>query len=88
MAAKGWFSPERNALQVSGQDWRGDLTDRRSYHDIRNVISKRFPAEIILHQPWHRVQAHEDIARAIVRVQEMVDVLIVGRAGVMKTSCI
>jgi exodeoxyribonuclease VII large subunit len=51
-------------------------------HDIRNVISKRFPAEIILSPA--RVQgaeAHEDIARAIMRVQEMVDVLIVGRGG-------
>jgi len=84
MAAKGWFSPERKRTPPRYPVRIGVVTSPTGavIHDIRNVISKRFPAEIILSPA--RVQgaeAHEDIARAIMRVQEMVDVLIVGRGG-------
>jgi len=84
MAAKGWFSPERKRTPPKYPVRIGVVTSATGavIHDIRNVISKRFPAEIILSPAMVQgATAHEDIARAIIRVQDMVDVLIVGRGG-------
>jgi exodeoxyribonuclease VII large subunit len=84
MAAKGWFSPERKRTPPKYPVRIGVVTSSTGavIHDIRNVISKRFPAEIILSPAMVQgATAHEDIARAIIRVQDMVDVLIVGRGG-------
>lgn len=51
-------------------------------HDIENVISRRFPVEILLSPTLVQGEgAHHDIARAIRRIDGLVDVLIVGRGG-------
>ncbi|ABD42696.1 Exodeoxyribonuclease VII large subunit [Methanospirillum hungatei JF-1] len=84
MAAKGWFSPDRKRIPPRYPVRIGVVTSSTGavIHDIRNVISKRFPAEIILSPTMVQgASAHEEIARAIIRVQDMVDVIIVGRGG-------
>lgn len=84
MAAKGWFSPERKRTPPRYPVRIGVVTSSTGavIHDIKKVVSGRFSAEIILSPAMVQgIQAHEDIARAIVRVQNLVDVLIVGRGG-------
>jgi len=84
MALKGWFNPERKRVPPRYPTRIGVVTSATGavIHDIRNVISRRFPVEIVLSPAQVQgASAHEDIARAITRVQEMVDVLIVGRGG-------
>ncbi|WP_048150842.1 exodeoxyribonuclease VII large subunit [Methanolacinia paynteri] len=50
--------------------------------DIENVISRRYPVEIILSPALVQGDnAHVDIARAIRRIDGLVDVIIVGRGG-------
>ncbi|PWR76105.1 exodeoxyribonuclease VII large subunit [Methanospirillum stamsii] len=84
MAGKGWFNSERKRTLPKFPEKIGVVTSPTGavIHDIENVISGRFPAEIILSPTIVQGPlAHEDIARAIGRVQGMVDVLIVGRGG-------
>ena len=84
MAGKGWFSQERKRQPPKYPVRIGVVTSSTGavIHDIRNVISGRFSAEIILSPAMVQgCSAHEDIAQAIKRVQNMVDVLIVGRGG-------
>ena len=84
LAAKGFFSPERKRPLPEYPVRIGVVTSETGavIHDIRNVISCRFPAEIILSPT--AVQgpgAHEEIAAAILKVGSVVDVVIVGRGG-------
>ena len=84
MAEKGWFSHERKRGLPKYPVRIGVVTSSTGavIHDIKNVISQRFPVEIILSPTMVQGSAaHEDIARAIKRVQDLVDVLIVGRGG-------
>lgn len=84
MAGKGWFSPERKRSPPKYPVRVGVVTSSTGavIHDIKNIISGRFPVEIILSPTMVQgASAHEDIARAIRRVQGMVDVVIVGRGG-------
>jgi exodeoxyribonuclease VII large subunit len=51
-------------------------------HDIENVISRRFPVELILSPTAVQGEgAHREIADAIRRIDGNVDVIIVGRGG-------
>ncbi len=50
--------------------------------DIINVVSRRFPVEIVLSPTTVQGEtAHREIAKAIRRIDGLVDVLIVGRGG-------
>lgn len=84
LTAKGYFSPERKRPLPAYPQTIGVVTSETGavIHDIRNVISCRFPAGIILSPT--AVQgpgAHDEIAAAIRRVAALVDVIIVGRGG-------
>lgn len=84
LGSKGFFSLERKRPLPEYPQRIGVVTSETGaiIHDIQNVISCRFPVEIILSPT--AVQgptAHEDIAAAIRRVSGMVDVVIVGRGG-------
>lgn len=84
MAEKGWFSPERKRTLPKFPERIGVVTSPTGavIHDIQNVISGRFPAEIVLSPASVQgANAHEEIAAAIRRIQGLVDVLIVGRGG-------
>lgn len=84
MSEKGWFSQERKRAVPKYPVRIGVVTSPTGavIHDIRKVISGRFPAEIILSPA--AVQgptAYEDISVAIKRVEGLVDVVIVARGG-------
>lgn len=84
MAAKGWFNTERKRPLPRYPAKIGVVTSPTGavIHDIKKVISGRFPSEILLSPALVQgPSAHEDIASAIRRVQDMVDVIIVGRGG-------
>lgn len=50
--------------------------------DIENVIRRRFPVEIVLyHAAVQGEGAHTEIARALSGIDDLVDVIIVGRGG-------
>jgi exodeoxyribonuclease VII large subunit len=51
-------------------------------HDIRNVIGRRYPVEIIISPTAVQGDnAHREIARAILRIADLCDVIIVARGG-------
>lgn len=84
LGLKGYFSSERKRPLPEYPERIGVVTSETGavIHDITNVLSCRFPVEIILSPT--AVQgptAHEDIAAAIRRVSGMVDLIIVGRGG-------
>ncbi|MFH0966186.1 MAG: exodeoxyribonuclease VII large subunit [Methanobacteriota archaeon] len=84
LTAKGYFSTERKRPLPEYPVRIGVVTSETGavIHDIQNVISCRFPTEIILSPT--AVQgptAHDEIAAAIRRVAGMVDLVIVGRGG-------
>lgn len=84
LAAKGYFSPERKRPLPEYPMRIGVVTSETGavIHDIRNVISCRFPTEIVLSPTAVQgAGAHDDIAAAIRRVGPRVDVVIVGRGG-------
>jgi exodeoxyribonuclease VII large subunit len=84
MAAKGWFSPERKRLLPQYPVKIGVVTSPTGavIKDIKNVITGRFPVEIILSPAIVQgPSAHEEIANAIRRVEKLVDLVIVGRGG-------
>ncbi len=84
LGLKGYFSPEQKRTLPEYPTKIGVVTSETGavIHDIQNVLSCRFPVEIILSPT--AVQgptAHEEIAAAIRRVAPMVDLVIVGRGG-------
>ncbi|HWQ63367.1 MAG TPA: exodeoxyribonuclease VII large subunit [Methanospirillum sp.] len=84
LGLKGYFSPERKRSLPDYPTRIGVVTSETGavIHDIQNVLSCRFPVEIILSPT--AVQgptAHDEIAAAIRRVAPMVDLVIVGRGG-------
>jgi exodeoxyribonuclease VII large subunit len=84
LAGKGYFSPERKRPLPEYPLRIGVVTSETGavIHDITNVLSCRFPVEVILSPT--AVQgptAHDEIAAAIRRVAPMVDLVIVGRGG-------
>ncbi|HWQ67022.1 MAG TPA: exodeoxyribonuclease VII large subunit [Methanospirillum sp.] len=84
LAAKGYFSPDRKRALPPYPVRIGVVTSSTGavIHDIRNVLSCRFPVEIVLSPTTVQGPgAHEEIAAAIRTVAGEVDVLIVGRGG-------
>ncbi|WP_319579523.1 exodeoxyribonuclease VII large subunit [uncultured Methanospirillum sp.] len=84
LGLKGYFSPDRKRPLPDYPVRIGVVTSETGavIHDIQNVLSCRFPVEIVLSPT--AVQgptAHEEIAAAIRRVAPMVDLVIVGRGG-------
>ncbi|HOX34286.1 MAG TPA: exodeoxyribonuclease VII large subunit [Methanoregulaceae archaeon] len=84
LSAEGCFGPERKRPLPPFPVRVGVVTSETGavIHDIRNVIGRRFPVEIVLSPTavqGEGIQA--DIARAICRLADMVDVVIVARGG-------
>jgi exodeoxyribonuclease VII large subunit len=84
LTREGLFDPARKK-EIPRFPARVGIVSSRSgaaRHDIENVISRRFPVEILLSPTLVQGEgAHHDIARAIRRIDGLVDVLIVGRGG-------
>jgi exodeoxyribonuclease VII large subunit len=84
LAAEGLFAAERKRSLPSFPTRIGVVTSPTGavIEDIKNVIGRRFPVEIILSPTTVQGDlAHLAIARAIQRVDGSVDVLIIARGG-------
>ncbi len=84
LAAEGLFSHERKRELPPFPLRIGVVTSETGavIHDIRNVISRRFPVGIIISPTAVQgEEAHGEIARAIQRLFGLVDVVIVARGG-------
>jgi exodeoxyribonuclease VII large subunit len=84
LSSKGYFSVERKRRLPRYPLKIGVVTSETGavFHDIKNVISSRFPVELLLSPTAVQGAGSErDIADAIARVQNLVDLIIVGRGG-------
>lgn len=84
LAMKGFFAIERKRPLPQYPQRIGVVTSETGavIHDIVNVISCRFPTEIVISPTAVQgPNAHEDIAKAIKRVSSLVDLVIVARGG-------
>jgi exodeoxyribonuclease VII large subunit len=84
LAAEGCFAIERKRLLPSFPARVGVVTSETGavIHDIRTVISRRYPLEIVISPTAVQgEEAHHEIARAIRRLVSSVDVIIVARGG-------
>lgn len=84
LAAEGLFSQERKRDLPAFPSRVGVVTSETGavIHDIRNVISRRFPVGIVISPTAVQgEEAHGEIARAIRRLSGLVDVVIVARGG-------
>ncbi|MDD1703107.1 MAG: exodeoxyribonuclease VII large subunit [Methanoregula sp.] len=84
LAAEGCFTLERKRPLPSFPSRVGVVTSETGavIHDIRTVIARRYPVEIIISPTAVQgEEAHGEIARAIARVAGHVDVVIVARGG-------
>jgi exodeoxyribonuclease VII large subunit len=84
LAAEGLFSAERKRDLPAFPLRIGVVTSETGavIHDIRNVISRRFPVGIVISPTAVQgEEAHGEIARAIGRLTGLVDVVIVARGG-------
>jgi exodeoxyribonuclease VII large subunit len=84
LAAEGIFAAERKRLLPCFPARVGVVTSETGavIHDIRNVIGRRYPVEIIISPTAVQGgEAHKEIALAIQRLAGHVDVLIVARGG-------
>jgi len=84
LAAEGLFSAERKRDLPAFPLRIGVVTSETGavIHDIRNVISRRFPVGIVISPTAVQgEEAHGEIARAIRRLSGLVDVVIVARGG-------
>lgn len=84
LAAEGCFSAGRKRPLPPFPVKIGVVTSETGavIHDIRNVIARRFPVEIILSPTAVQGEGvHADIARAIRRLDHMADVVIIARGG-------
>lgn len=84
LAAEGCFSPERKRCLPTFPARVGVVTSETGavIHDIRTVIGRRYPLEIIISPTAVQgEQAHRDISSAISRLAGMVDVVIIARGG-------
>ena len=82
--AEGLFAPERKRPLPAFPHRIGVVTSPTgaALKDILSVISRRYPAEVILSPTTVQGEgAHTEIAEAIRRVDGLVDVIIVGRGG-------
>jgi exodeoxyribonuclease VII large subunit len=84
LAAEGLFSSERKRLLPVFPAQVGVVTSATGavIHDIRNVIGRRYPVEIIISPTAVQgEEAHREIASAIRRLAGRADVIIVARGG-------
>jgi exodeoxyribonuclease VII large subunit len=84
LALEGCFAGERKRQLPAFPSRVGVVTSETGavIHDIRTVISRRYPVEIIISPTAVQGEgAHEEIALAIRRLEESVDVIIVARGG-------
>lgn len=84
LAIEGCFASERKRCLPSFPTKVGVVTSETGavIHDIRTVISRRYPLEIIISPTTVQGEdAHRGIARAIRRLSGLVDVVIVARGG-------
>jgi exodeoxyribonuclease VII large subunit len=84
LAAEGCFSLERKRCLPAFPARIGVVTSETGavIHDIRTVMGRRYPLEIIISPTAVQgEQAHREIAAAISRLAGMVDVVIVARGG-------
>lgn len=84
LSAEGHFLPERKKPLPGYPQRVGVVTSETGavLQDIRNVISRRFPVELVISPT--AVQGDEawrEIVRAIERIDGIVDVIIIGRGG-------
>jgi exodeoxyribonuclease VII large subunit len=84
LAIEGCFASERKRCLPSFPTKVGVVTSETGavIHDIRTVISRRYPLEIIISPTAVQGEdAHHGIARAIRRLSGLADVVIVARGG-------
>jgi exodeoxyribonuclease VII large subunit len=84
LAAEGCFAGERKRPLPAYPQRVGVVTSETGavIHDIRTVISRRYPLEIIISPTAVQgEEAHREIAQAIRRLMDSVDVIIVARGG-------
>ncbi len=84
LAAEGCFN-EANKQPIPAFPARvGVVTSKTGavLHDIRNILSRRFPVDLILSPTQVQGEfAHTDIAAALGRIDGKVDVIIIARGG-------
>jgi exodeoxyribonuclease VII large subunit len=84
LAAEGCFASERKRLLPKFPEKIGVVTSETGavIHDIRTVITRRYPAEIIISPTAVQGEvAYREITQAIRRIGNLVDVVIVARGG-------
>ncbi len=84
LEAAGYFAPERKKPLPAFPVRVGVVTSGTGavFHDIKNVISRRFPLELVLSPTAVQGEgAEREIADAIRRVDGKVDVIILARGG-------
>jgi exodeoxyribonuclease VII large subunit len=84
LAAEGCFASEKKRPLPRFPDKVGVVTSETGavIHDIRTVITRRYPVEIIISPTAVQgEEAHREIAQAIRRLSGSVDVIIVARGG-------
>ena len=84
LGAEGLFAPERKRPLPTFPHRIGVVTSPTgaALKDILSVISRRYPAEVVLSPTAVQGEgAHTEIAEAIRRIDGLADVIIVGRGG-------
>nr|WP_320161530.1 exodeoxyribonuclease VII large subunit [uncultured Methanoregula sp.] len=84
LAAEGLFSQDRKRDLPAFPKKVGVVTSETGavIHDIRNVLERRYPMEIVISPTAVQGEtAHREIAAAIRRIGVLVDVVIVARGG-------
>ena len=84
LAAEGCFASDRKRPLPLFPEKVGVVTSETGavIHDIRTVITRRYPVEIIISPTAVQGEgSHREIAHAIRRLGDMVDVVIVARGG-------
>ncbi len=84
LAAQGLFAADRKRELPAFPTRIGVVTSETGavIHDIRNVVERRYPLEIIISPTAVQgEEAHHEIAQAIRRVGSLADVVIVARGG-------
>ena len=84
LAAEGCFASEKKRLLPKFPEKVGVVTSETGavIHDIVTVITRRYPVEIIISPTAVQGEtAHHEIAQAIRRLENIVDVVIVARGG-------
>ncbi|MDD1705987.1 MAG: exodeoxyribonuclease VII large subunit [Methanoregulaceae archaeon] len=84
LAAEGFFSEERKRPLPRFPLKVGVVTSETGavLHDIRNIIARRYPVEIVIAPTAVQGEsAHCEIAAALARIDGCCDVIIIGRGG-------